>query len=162
MLIFARKYKINFLQLADQVTAVLPIWLWLWRVWNYLNQELLGYSWYTWFLAVYKNWIWYFPSPLIEALLEWLVLFVILYIVYYINNKVRCTTNNKPIRYWFDWQIASLFLMLYGIFRIIVEYFFRTPDEHIWYIFEYFTMWELLSLPMVIVWLILYFRFKNK
>jgi len=161
MLLFSRKYKFNFLKLADQITAVLPIWLWLWRIWNYLNQELLWYSWYTWFFAVYKNWIWYFPSPLIEALLEWFVLFIILFLVYFLNNKVRCVETNKQIRYGFDWQIATLFLIFYWTFRIIVEYFFRTPDAQIGYILWYFTMWELLSIPMVIIWLILYFRFKK-
>lgn len=152
MILFSKKHKVKFLKLADQITLVLPIWLWLWRIWNYLNNELLWYSWYNWFLAVYKEWIWYFPSTLIEALLEWLLLLLILNIIYYINNKKKK---------WFDWQIAALFLILYSIFRIFVEYFFRVPDSQIWYILWYFTMWEILSLPMLIVWLILYYKFKK-
>lgn len=148
MLIFAKKIKVDFLKLADQITLVLPIWLWLGRIWNYLNKELLWYSDYNWFLAVYIDNTWYFPSPLLEAFLEWLVLFLILN-YFYIK--------------WFlkKWQIASLFLIFYAIFRLFVEIFFREPDAHIGYIFWYFTMWELLSFPMFLVWIILFLRFKN-
>lgn len=143
MYLFSRKYKVSFLKLTDNITAVLPIWLWLGRVWNYLNWELLGFSWYTWPLAV----DWRFPSPLVEALLEWLVLFIILNWVY----------KNKK----FNWQVASLFLIFYGIFRIFVEVFFREPDSNIWYIAWYFTMWEILSLPMIIIWMYYYLKLSK-
>lgn len=148
MYIFAKKYKVDFLKLADQITLILPIWLWLWRIWNYLNKELLWYSDYNWFLAVYIDNTWYFPSPLLEAFLEWLVLFLILN-YFYIKSNLK------------SGQIASLFLVFYAIFRLFVEMFFRQPDIHIWYIFWYFTMWELLSIPMFLVWIILFLRFKN-
>jgi len=152
MLLFSKNNKVNFYKLADQIALVIPIWLWLWRIWNYLNQELLWYSWYNWLLAIYKNWIWYFPSTLVEFFLEWIVLFFILNFVYYKNIK-------KSL---FNWQIASLFLICYWFFRIIVEIFFRTPDVQIGYILWYFTMWELLSLPMVISGFILYFHLKKR
>ncbi len=147
MLWFAKKNKINFYSLADQITAVLPIWIWLWRIGNYLNQELLWYSPYTWIFAVYKNWIWYFPSPLLEMFLEWIVLFFILNYVYYKRK--------------FPWQIASLFLIFYAVFRIFVEIFFRQPDENIWYIFWFLTMWTILSLPMLFAWIYFYFRLRK-
>lgn len=148
MILFAKKKKINFLMLADQITLILPIWLWFWRIWNYLNKELLWYSPYNWILAVEKWWNTYFPSPLLESLLEWLVLYLILLFFYKRKHS--------------NWQIASLFLIFYAIFRIFVEFFFRTPDAHIWYILWYFTMWEILSLPMLVVGVILYFRFGKK
>ncbi len=148
MIVFSKKYKIDFLKLSDQITLVLPIWLWLGRIWNYLNKELLWYSDYNWFLAVYINNVWYFPSPLLESFLEWLLLFLIL--------------NYFYIKWLFKkWQIASLFLILYSIFRLFVEMFFRQPDSHIGYIFWYFTMGEILSLPMFIIWIILFLRFKH-
>jgi phosphatidylglycerol:prolipoprotein diacylglycerol transferase len=145
MLLFSRRYKINFFMLSDQITLVLPIWLWLGRIWNYLNQELLGYSWYNWLLSININWIWYFPSTLIEFLLEWVVLFCILNYFYYTKKQL-------------SGQIASLFLIFYWIFRIIVEIFFRTPDIQIGYILWYFTMWEILSFPMLIIWWFLYYK----
>lgn len=148
MLYFAKKKKISFLTLADQITLILPIWLWLGRIGNYLNKELLWYSDYNWFLAVYKNGIWYFPSPLLEAFFEWVVIFVMLNYLY-INKSLK------------TWQIASLFLVLYAVFRLLIEIFFREPDAHIWYILWYFTMWEILTLPMLVIWIFLFIRFKN-
>lgn len=147
MYFFSKRFKINFLVLADQITLILPIWLWLWRIWNYLNKELLWFTPYNWFLAVEKNGVGYFPSPLVESVLEWLVLYFIL--LYFYRRKHN------------SWQIWALFLIFYWLFRILVEAFFRMPDSQIWYILWYFTMWEILSLPMLIIWLILYFRFNK-
>ncbi len=147
MYLFSKKFKINFLVLADQVTLILPIWIWLWRIANYLNKELLWFSPYNWLLAVEKNGVSYFPSPLLEALFEWLVLYFIL--LFFYKRKYN------------NWQIASCFLIFYWLFRIFVEVFFRLPDSQIWYILWYFTMWGILSFPMLIIWLILYFRFKK-
>ena len=141
---FSRRYRFSFLKLTDEITTVLPIWLWLGRIWNYLNSELLWFSNYNWPLAVYKDWIWYFPSPLLECFLEWILLFIILNIVYKYKK--------------FDWQIAALFLILYGSFRIFVEIFFRTPDANIWYIFWVLTMWEILSIPMILIWGYYYYK----
>lgn len=148
MALFSRRHKFSFLKLADQITLVLPIWLWLGRIWNYMNQELLGFSGYNWFLAVIKDWKSYFPSPLLEAFLEWIILYFILYFFYKRKNLS-------------DWQISALFLIFYAIFRIFVEVFFRTPDVNIWYILGFLTMWEILSLPMLIAWIFFYFKFKK-
>lgn len=152
MILFSKIHKINFYKLADQISLVIPIWLWLGRFWNYLNQELLWFSWYTGALAVYKNWIWYFPSPLVEMLLEWLVIFIVLNYLYNRSiNKVALA----------PWIIASIFIILYWIFRIFVEALFRQPDEHIWYILNYFTLWEIYSLPMIIIWVYFYIKLKK-
>jgi len=146
LIIYSRRNKINIWKLWDEVVAVLPIWLWLGRIWNYLNKELLWYSPYNWFLAVEKNGIWYFPSPLLESFLEWVILFIILYFTYKYKK--------------FSWQVVAMFLIFYGIFRIFVEAFFRMPDIQVWYIMWYFTMWELLSIPMIIAWIIIYLKQK--
>jgi phosphatidylglycerol:prolipoprotein diacylglycerol transferase len=148
MILFSERYKINFLKLADQITLVLPIWLGLGRIWNYLNKELLWFSNYYWPLNIN----WRFPSPLVEMLLEWIILFIILN---YLYIKKRNQLKN--------WQIASLFLIFYWIFRIFVEVFFREPDAFIWYIWKYFTLWEIYSLPMIIIWIYFYIKlWKNE
>jgi phosphatidylglycerol:prolipoprotein diacylglycerol transferase len=149
MILFSRKFKIDFYKLADQITLILPIWLWFGRIWNYLNWELLWYGWYNWIFAIYKNWIWYFPSPLVEFLLEWVVLFILLNLLY-------------KHRKFSSWQIASLFLILYWVFRIFVEAVFREPDSHIWYILNYFTLWEIYSLPMIVFGIYFYLKLKKK
>ena len=147
MLLFSKKYKINFYKLADQITLVLPIWLGLGRIWNYLNKELLGFSNYYWPLNIN----WRFPSPLLEMFLEWIVLFTILNYIY--------IKKRKSLK---SWQIASLFLIFYWLFRIFVEAFFREPDSFIGYIWWYFTLWEIYSLPMIIIWIYFYIKLKNK
>ena len=144
MILFSKKQKISFYKLADQVALVAPIGLWLWRFWNYLNKELLGFSWYNWPLAIN----WRFPSPLVELFLEWIVLFIILNLIY----------KYKKLK---DWQIASVFIILYWFFRILVEIFFREPDAHIWYIMNYFTLWEIYSLPMILIGIFFYIKLKK-
>ncbi len=146
LILFTRKYKTPFWKLADDIALIIPVGLFFGRIGNYLNKELLGFP-YSWLLAVQTNDGSYFPSPLIEALLEWLIIFVILNIV------VR---QQK-----FSWQIAALFLVLYGIFRTFVELFIRLPDPQIWYYFWFFTQGSFLSMPMILVWIILYIYLKN-
>ena len=143
-------HKENFFVLWDEIVTVLPVWLFLWRIWNYLNKELLGFAWYNWPLAIEKWWISYFPSPLLEAFLEWIVLYFILNFIY----------RKKKFK---AWQVWALFLVFYATFRIFVEMFFRTPDSQIGYIFWVFTMWEILSFPMFFLWIILFFvLWKNE
>ncbi len=147
VLLFCKVHKVNFYKIIDEIVFILPVWIFLWRIWNYLNKELLWFP-YEWFLAVEKNGWSYFPSPLLEAFLEWIILFVIFYFLY----KKRT----------FYWQIWVAFLIGYGFFRTIVEFFFRLPDPQIWYIAWFFTMGSILSIPMIILWIILYFLLKQK
>lgn len=144
--IFSKINKINFLKIIDEIALIVTVWIWAWRIWNYLNKELLWFE-YNWFLAVEKNWINYFPSPLLEAFLEWLVLFLILFFV----NKYKK----------FNWLTWACFLIWYWFFRTIIEVFFRTPDIQIGYFFWFITMWMILSIPMIIIWIILIFIFKK-
>lgn len=145
MILFAKKYKKNFYDIADNVVTILPIWIGLWRIWNYLNKELLWFE-YSWFLAVYKDWIWYFPSPLLEALLEWLVLY---FILNYFFKKRK-----------YLGQIWWYFLLFYWIFRFLIE-FVRTPDIQIWYIFWWLTIAQILSFPMILIWIYFWLFFKK-
>jgi phosphatidylglycerol:prolipoprotein diacylglycerol transferase len=61
--------------------------------------------------------------------------------------------------------VSGLFLILYGLFRFIVE-LVRMPDAHIGYLWgEWLTMGQLLSLPMVIAGVIIYvlaFKMRQK
>lgn len=145
--LFCKNYKIFFWKIIDELAIIVPFWIWAGRIWNYLNKELLWFSPYNWIFAVEKSWVYYFPSPLLEAFLEWFLLLIILFFI----NK-----NKK-----FFWQTSAYFLIFYSIFRIFVEIFFRTPDAQIWYIFWYATMWIILSIPMLIYWIILLFILKK-
>jgi phosphatidylglycerol:prolipoprotein diacylglycerol transferase len=128
MTFFSKKYKFSFLKLADQICLVLPIWLGFWRIWNYLNKELLWFSPYNWPFAMVKNEVSYFPSPLLEFLLEWFVLFIILNLIYNSHSTVKAE-GKVTLKSWF---ISALFLIFYSIFRIFIEIFFRQPDVNIW------------------------------
>ncbi len=147
VLAFCKKNKLSFWKIIDELAVIVPVWIFFGRMWNYLNKELLWFSNYTWIFAVEKNWNYYFPSPLLEWLLEWFVLLIILFFI----NK-----NKK-----FYWKTSAYFLIFYSMFRIFVEIFFRTPDTQIWYIFWYATMWEILSLPMFLFWIFLLFVLRK-
>jgi len=51
--------------------------------------------------------------------------------------------------------VSGLFLLGYGVFRFVVE-FVRMPDAHLGYLaFDWFTMGQLLTLPMLAAGLVL-------
>jgi len=53
---------------------------------------------------------------------------------------------------------SALFLIFYGLFRFIIE-FIRVPDIQLGYLaFEWLTMGQLLSLPMVIIGIFLFYK----
>ncbi len=145
--LFNYKYKGKFWDLWDDIAQIIPVWLFFGRIWNYINKELLWFE-YSWLLAVTLGNTSYFPSPLVEALLEGVIMFVILNFI-----------MKKPK---FSGQFAALFLLLYGIFRTFVELFIRTPDSHIGYYFAFLTQWSLLSIPMIVAGALLYYYLYKK
>jgi len=51
--------------------------------------------------------------------------------------------------------VSGLFLLGYGVFRIAVE-FVRMPDANIGYLaFDWVTMGQVLSLPMIVIGIVL-------
>lgn len=81
------------------------------------------------------------PSQLYEAFLEGLVTFVVVWLV---ASKTR-----KP------GVVSGTFLLCYGLSRFAVE-FFRQPDANRGFIaFDWMTMGQLLSLPMILAGLVL-------
>jgi len=141
MVIFNKKYQFTFFQTTDFIAPLIPLGLGFGRIGNYINGELWGRvtdsSWGI--LAPDQSGLWEkrFPTQLYEALLEGFVLFCILWLF----------SNKKP-------QVmatSSLFLIFYGIFRFIIE-FVRAPDSHIGYLaFDWLTMGQLLSIPMIFI-----------
>jgi phosphatidylglycerol:prolipoprotein diacylglycerol transferase len=88
------------------------------------------------------------PSQLYEALVEGVLLFAILWIY---------SSKPRPLM-----AVSSLFLIFYGLFRIGVE-FARVPDAHIGYLaFEWVTMGQILSLPMVVLGVVLWWLSRKK
>ena len=88
------------------------------------------------------------PSQLYEALLEGLVLFLILNFII-LKRRYKVGFN------------SSLFLIFYGIFRIIAEQF-REPDYQIGYLFGSLSMGALLSIAMIISGIFILIILKKK
>lgn len=133
-----RKYGKNMVDLADFGLPMAPIGLGAGRIGNFINGELWGRT-------TDVPWGMVFPgagpdprhpSQLYQAGLEGLALFLILW-WFSARPRPRCA-------------VTGLFLLLYALFRFVVE-FFRQPDAHIGFIaFGWLTMGQLLTLPVML------------
>lgn len=153
--IASKRIKIPFLQIADQAAIITPIGLFFGRISNYLNNELYGFSPYNGPFPMMVHDVAHFPSPLLEAALEGIILGIILFVV---DKKIHGSSSNQGKLVGI---IGGLFLLIYGIFRIFIE-FFRLPDIQIGYIFHFITLGQLLSIPLIIVGGWLYLRGYKK
>ena len=86
------------------------------------------------------------PSQLYEAFFEGIILFIILFFYF----------NKKPKKYFIG-NISGIFLVLYAFFRFIIE-FLREPDFHLGLYFNYFSMGQLLCIPLLIAGLLILVR----
>jgi phosphatidylglycerol---prolipoprotein diacylglyceryl transferase len=144
MMLFARHTRRPFLAVADFVAPLVPVGLGLGRLGNFIGQELWGrqtdVAWGMVFPRDPEQLVRH-PSQLYQAMLEGLVLFVVLF---WFSRKPRAAGVT-----------SGLFLVLYGVFRFVVE-FAREPDTHIGFDWQgWLTRGQLLSTPMVAVGLAL-------
>jgi len=132
---FARSRKLNFVQLGDMVTTVVPIGLFFGRIANFVNGELWG-------KVTDVPWAMVFPnagsdprhpSQLYEAGMEGLLLFIILQV------SVRVfRLHERP------GLVSAIFFTGYGTFRFIAE-IFREPDTMF---IGWFSLGMAFSIPM--------------
>jgi phosphatidylglycerol:prolipoprotein diacylglycerol transferase len=140
-LLFCKRYRVDYWLIADLVVVTVPIGLGLGRLGNFINGELYGrVTNVPWAMIFPGESLPRHPSQLYEFLLEGVVLFIILWSM---KGKVK------------SGQLIALFLVFYGIFRIVAE-FFREPDPQIGYIMGVITMGQILSCLMVVAGTILY------
>lgn len=162
---FGRKTGKGFWRVADFVAPIGPIGLAFGRLGNFIGGELWGrvtdvpwavifpaslppgvvpdrspeglhMAWESGLLDAFAR----HPSQLYHAALEGIALFTLLMVF---------SAKPRPLG-----MISGLFLLGYGSFRFIVE-FFREPDAHLGYLAgEWLTMGMLLSLPMVLAGLV--------
>lgn len=155
MWLFGKRYEKGFFQSTDFIAPLVPIGLGTGRIGNFINGELWGGPGSVpWAMQVSCERFQELcnvklqlpfgteftpplhPSPLYEAVLEGLVLFLILWIY---------SSRPRPAI-----AVSGLFLLCYGIFRFSVE-LVRMPDAHIGYLaFDWLTMGQLLTLPMLL------------
>ena len=136
--LFCKKHKICYFRAGD--LAVLPISLALMfsRIANFINRELIGRvienpRW-EWLGVDFGDGILRYPSQLFQAASAILLFLVLLFIF-----------SQKPKK----GVVLFSYLMLYGLFRIITE-FWRAPDTQIGFIWQYFTLGQLLSFLMLL------------
>ncbi len=160
---YGRKTGRTFWQVADFVAPLVPVGLGLGRLGNFIGGELWGrFSDLPWAMvfanavqpggwqseALREAWsrgeldhLARHPSQLYQAGMEG-ILFAIVLLWY--SAKPRPSAS-----------IAGLFLVGYGVFRVVAEYF-REPDAHIGYLAGgWLTMGMVLSLPMILAGLVM-------
>ena len=147
--LFAKRNNQNTFLYLDIVALVAPIGIFFGRISNFINSELYGkvtdVPWAVTFVQVDN--LPRHPSQIYEALLEGFILFIILFLL---KNKYL----NKP------GLISSLFLIIYSIFRFVVE-FFRIPDEQLGNVLLNLSMGQVLSLIFILSGVFLFY-FKNE
>jgi phosphatidylglycerol:prolipoprotein diacylglycerol transferase len=160
---WSRRNGIRFFDTVDFVAPLVPIGLGLGRLGNFIGGELWGrhtdLPWgmifpraleglgksrdelHQMYLAGELTHEARHPSQLYEFTLEGIVMFTVLY---FYSRKPR------P-RY----RISGLFALMYGTFRFCVE-FVREPDSQLGFIaFDWLTMGQILSLPLIVTGLVL-------
>lgn len=139
VLYVTKKHKVSLWRWADMAAIGAPLGIFAVRLANFVNQELYG-------RVTDVPWAFIFrtdptssprhPSQLYEAALEGLAIFAI---IWFVSRKRKALTRPGIC--------AGLFFLLYGVFRIFVE-FFREPDAPL---FGPFTRGMSYSLPMVLI-----------
>ena len=142
--IFLRNKKFSrkeFIILLDLLACILPLCIALWRLWNFLNQELYWIIfnnpfWRTewtiwtltslWFLHIYDkiDSSLRINTNLLSIIFEWILLFITL-----ITILIKQIKNDKRK----FWKISMIFLLRYSIVRFILEYIRQDSQaEFIW------------------------------
>ena len=137
----ARMTRIPFLTLADLGSIAAPIGLFFGRCANFVNGELWGAPTDGPLGVVFggaAGMMPRHPSQLYEAVLEGIVIFCVLFAL----------SRKRPPRP--QGTFLGAFLVLYGIFRFLIE-FVREPDVQLVYLWGgWLTMGQELSAPLIV------------
>ena len=150
-ILFCKSKNSNFLKFTDIICCVAPIGIFLGRIANFINGELYGkISNLPWSVIFPEGGsAGRHPSQVYEAILEGAVLFALInYLA--LKRKLLFQTG----------LISGIFLISYSILRIISEYY-REPDIHLGYLFNYFSLGTLLSFVTLVAGLIIIFLVKK-
>ena len=138
-MIIAKIKKIKILQFADIAVVSIAFGMALGRLGNFVNKELVGRETTVSWAVDFGDGIMRHPSQL-YAVGKDLLLFAIFWYVLKKASKAKIKSG----------VILSAFLMLYAVFRFIVE-FFREPDAQLGFIFFELSMGQILSIGLFIV-----------
>ena len=141
MALYAHFKKRRFFEVTDLIAPCVPTGLASGRIGNFINGELWGrpadpsLPWAMVFPQAGPEMTPRHPSPLYQFAMEGVLLFVLLWLY---ARKPRATG-----------QVSGAFLMGYGIFRFIAEYF-REPDSFLGLLALNMSMGQWLCVPMVV------------
>lgn len=136
---FSRKVNKTLFEVTDFIAPLVPLGLAFGRLGNFINGELWGRVTDVPWALVFPHVDAFprHPSQLYEFLLEGVFLFIAMW--WYARKP-------RPEK-----AVSGMFLILYGLVRIVVE-FFREPDVGLDFVaFGWVTMGQLLSLPMILI-----------
>ena len=140
MWLYGRSQGKTFFQITDFVAPIVPLGLGFGRLGNFIGGELWGRASDVSWAMVFPNdpsQLARHPSQLYQFFLEGIVLFSVLW---WFSSKPRPRM-----------AVSGVFLLIYGMARFAVE-FFREPDAQLGFIaFDWLTMGQLLSTPMIIL-----------
>ncbi len=147
---YSRSINKEFWETMDFIAPFVPFGLGAGRLGNFIGGELWGrptdMPWGMVFPHV--DALPRHPSQLYELALEGIVLFIV---VWWFSARPRPRM-----------AVCGVFAVGYGSFRFLIE-FFREPDLHIGFIaFDWLTMGQLLSTPMVLAGALLLYLAYNK
>ena len=147
---FCKSRNISTLFSLDVIACVSPIGIFLGRIANFINGELVGKVTDIYWSVIFPtvDMLPRHPSQLYEAVLEGAILFLILNAVVF-KQRYKIGT------------CSYLFLILYGIFRITSE-LFREPDAQLGYFLNLLSMGTILSFFMILGGLFLLSNLKKK
>lgn len=137
LVITARRAGRPFLEMTDLLVPAVPTGLAAGRLGNFINGELWGRPTTVPWAMVFPDhdMVPRHPSQLYQFALEGLLLFVILWLF---ARRERARG-----------EVSALFLVGYGVFRFIAEYF-REPDSFLGLLPLDLSMGQWLSLPMIV------------
>ncbi|WP_044618792.1 prolipoprotein diacylglyceryl transferase [Gynuella sunshinyii] len=141
--LFARKHNKKWIDVGDFTAPLIPPGLAFGRLGNFINGELWGRTTDVPWGMIFPNAgdLPRHPSQLYQFAGEGVLLFILMW---WFSSKPR------P-RY----AVTAMFMIGYGAFRTMAE-FFRQPDDQLGFLaFDFLTMGMLLSVPMVIIGTIL-------
>ncbi len=140
--LYARNTNRSFFQVSDFIAPCIPIGLGFGRIGNFINGELWGrvtdVPWGMVFPRVDN--LPRHPNQIYQFIGEGIILFGILW---------WFSSSKRP-----RMTVSGLFCVGYGVYRFLIE-FVREPDRDLGFVaFEWLTMGQLLSLPMIAVGLL--------
>lgn len=143
------KHHLDFWLLTDMAALYAPIGIFLGRLANFVNDELWGHVSDVPWAVRFPNggYLPRHPSQLYEAFCEGIVILIVLNLLWRFVPIVRQRKGT----------VSALFIILYALFRIILENF-RQPDAQLGFYFGFITMGQILSFPLLLFGFLLFRR----